>query len=123
MKQIRRMEKRLEQFVEISVPERFEKRGGEIYGLLHGEWRLYSLQELTNLKNKLKARHEQRVKRFEPVDIQVVVPGIMGEEPEILYNFGDRWVVEERGITYWIIVGISEGDDEIDESTDQEDPE
>jgi hypothetical protein len=95
------MEKRLEQFVEISVPERFEKRDGEIYGLLHGEWRLYSLQELTNLKNKLKERHEQRMKRFEPVDIQVIVPGI----------------------TYWIIVGISEGDDEIDESTDQEDPE
>lgn len=106
MKPIRRMEKRLEQFVEISVPERFEKRDGEIYGLLHGEWRLYSLRELTNLKNKIE-RHEQRKKRNEPIDIEVViVDKEKDDEPDILYDFGDGWIVEESGIYYRIVVGI-----------------
>jgi len=107
MKQIGRLEKRLDQFVEVSVPERFEKRDGEIYGLLHGEWRLYSLPELTTLKDKLKARHERRIKRNEPIDIEVIiVDKDKDDEPEILFNFGDRWVVKESGIDYCIVIGI-----------------
>lgn len=107
MKNVKRLEKRLEQFVEISVPERFEKRDGEIYGLLHGEWRLYSLQELTNLKNKIKERYEQRKKRNESIDIKVIiVDKEKDDEPDILYDFGDRWIVEESGIDYCIVIGI-----------------
>jgi hypothetical protein len=101
------MEKRLEQFVEISVPERFEKRDGEIYGLLHGEWRLYSLRELTNLKNKIKERQEQRKKRNELIDIKVIiVDKEKDDEPETLYDFGDGWILEESGIDYRIVIGI-----------------
>jgi len=107
MKNIKRLEKRLNQFVEVSVPERFEKRDGEIYGLLHGEWRLYSLRELTNLKNKIKERHDQKTKRNEPINIEVIlVDKDKDDEPETLYDFGDGWILGESGINFLIVVGI-----------------
>ncbi len=107
MKNVKRLEKRLDQFVEVSVPERFEKRDGEIYGLLHGEWRLYSLRELTNLKNKIKERREQKTKRNEPVDIEVILfDKDKDNEPETLHDFGDGWILGESGIDYCIVIGI-----------------
>jgi hypothetical protein len=119
MKQIR-MEKRLT--IRRGSQSRNDSRTGrgDLRSLAWG-MRLYSLQELTILKNKLKERHEQRMKRFEPVDIQSSSWNY-GENPRYFTSLAIDGS-SRSGITYWIIVGISEGDDEIDESTDQEDPE
>ncbi|MFA6977658.1 MAG: hypothetical protein WC194_13195 [Mesotoga sp.] len=109
MKNVNRLEKRLEKFLGVEVPERFEKRDGEIYGLLHGEWRPYSIHELTVLKNKLKTQDGKHTGN--PTNIEVIIVG-RDEEREILYEFEDGWVVDEKGISLLIIVNLVTGDEE-----------
>ena len=71
MKSLRKVESLIEKIKPLDPPERFEKRDGEIYGLKAGEWKKYTLEELTALKDTVKARYEQSLKRFDPMEIDV----------------------------------------------------
>ena len=108
MKSLRKIESLIEKIKPLDPPVRFEKRSDGFYGFKHGEWKKYTLEELTALKDTVKARYEQSLKRFEPMDIDVrIIDDETGPEgPEPLYKWPDGWVLEENGISNPITVNI-----------------
>ena len=107
MKSLRKVESLIEKIKPLDPPERFEKRDGEIYGLKAGEWKKYTLEELTVLKDAIKSRYEAALKRFEPMDIKVsIVDNKDPREPEPLHKWPDGWTLEENGISNNITIDI-----------------
>ncbi len=106
MKSLRKVESLIEKIKPLDPPERFEKRDGEIYGLKAGEWKKYTLEELTALKDTVKARYEQALKRFDPmeIDVRVIDDDTDPEEPEPLHKWPDGWALEEEGISNNIVI-------------------
>ncbi len=89
MRKIRKIELLLEKIRPIDPPVRFEKRSDGFYGLKHGEWKKYTLEELTALEDTIKAQYEQSLKRFEPmdIDVRIIDDKTDPEEPENLYKW------------------------------------
>ena len=107
MKSLRKVESLIEKIKPLDPPERFEKKDGEIYGFKHGEWKRYPLEELTALKDTIKARYEAALKRFNPMDIEVIiVDDNVHREPEPLHKWPDGWTLEENGIINVITIDI-----------------
>lgn len=109
MRNLRKIESLLEKIRPIDPPSRFEKRSDGFYGFKHGEWSKYTLEELTALKDTIKARYEQSLKRFDPIDIDVRIiddedPESKGPEP--LFKWPDGWTLEENGISNAITINI-----------------
>lgn len=110
MKSLRKVESLIEKIKPLDPPERFEKRDGEICGLKSGEWKRYTLEELTALKDTIKERYEAALKRFDPMDIEVSIVDDDPQEPEPLHKWPDGWILEERGITKLIVINGDEED-------------
>jgi len=111
VKSLRKVESLIEKIKPLDPPERFEKRDGEIYGLKSGEWKRYTLEELTALKDTIKERYEAALKRFDPMDIEVsIVDDNAPREPGPLHKWPDGWILEERGITNLIVINGDEED-------------
>jgi len=107
VKSLRKVESLIEKIKPLDPPERFEKRDGEIYGLKAGEWKKYTLEELTVLKDAIKSRYEAALKRFDPMDIEVsIVDDNAPREPEPLHKWPDGWILEENGIINNITIDI-----------------
>jgi len=108
MKNLRKIESLLEKIKPLDPPSRFEKRSDGLYGLKHGEWSKYTMEELTDLKDTIKARYEQSLKRFDPMDIDVrIIDDETGPEgPEPLHKWPDGWTLEENGISNAITINI-----------------
>ncbi len=108
MKSLRKVESLIEKIKPLDPPERFEKKDGEIYGFKHGEWKRYPLEELTALKDTVKARYEQSLKRFDPmeIDVRVIDDDTDPEGPEPLHKWPDGWTLEENGISNAITINI-----------------
>ena len=107
MKSLRKVESLIEKIKPLDPPERFEKRDGEIYGLKAGEWKKYTIEELTVLKDAIKSRYEAALKRFDPMDIEVsIVDDNDPREPEPLHKWSDGWTLEEEGIINNITIDI-----------------
>ena len=108
MKSLRKVESLIEKIKPLDPPERFEKRDGEIYGLKSGEWKRYTLEELTAVKDTVKARYEQSLKRFDPmeIDVRVIDDDTDPEGPEPLHKWPDGWTLEENGISNAITINI-----------------
>jgi len=110
VKSLRKVESLIEKIKPLDPPERFEKRDGEIYGLKSGEWKRYTLEELTALKDTIKERYEAALKRFDPMDIEVSIVDDDPQEPGPLHKWPDGWILEERGITNLIVINGDEED-------------
>ena len=108
MKSLRKIESLLDKIKPLDPPSRFEMRPDGLYGFKHGEWKKYTLEELTALKDTVKARYEQSLKRFDPMDIDVrlIDDETDPEGPEPLHKWPDGWVLEENGISNPIMVNI-----------------
>jgi len=107
MKNLRRIENLLDKIKPLDPPSRFEKRSDGFYGFKHGEWKKYTLEELTALKDTIKARYEAALKRFNPMDIEVIiVDDNAPREPEPLHKWPDGWILEENGIINNITIDI-----------------
>lgn len=105
MKNLRKIEMLLEKIRPIDPPSRFEKRSDGFYGFKHGAWKKYTMEELTALKDTIKARYEQSLNRFDPMEIDVRI--IHDEEgPEPLYKWPDGWTLDEKGISNAITINI-----------------
>ena len=108
MKNLRRIENLLDKIKPLDPPSRFEKRSDGFYGFKHGEWKKYTLEELTALKDTVKARYEQSLKRFDPmeIDVRVIDDDTDPEGPEPLHKWPDGWTLEENGISNAITINI-----------------
>ena len=108
MKSLRKIESLIEKIKPLDPPSRFEKRSDGFYGLKHGEWKKYTLEELTALKDTVKARYEQALKRFDPmeIDVRVIDDDTDPEGPEPLHKWPDGWTLEENGISNAITINI-----------------
>ena len=109
MKNLRKIESLLEKIKPLDPPSRFEKRSDGFYGFKHGEWSKYTLEELTALKDTIKARQEERRKRGEHTEIKVIIvddedPESKGPEP--FYKWPDGWTLDEKGISNAITINI-----------------
>ena len=107
MKNLRKIESLLDKIKPLDPPSRFEKRSDGFYGLKHGEWSKYTMEELTDLKDTIKARYEQSLKRFDPMEIDVRIiddDDPNSGEPEPLYKWPDGWALEEEGISNNIVI-------------------
>lgn len=110
MKSLRKVESLIEKIKPLDPPSRFEKRSDGFYGLKHGEWKRYTLEELTALKDTVKARYEAALKRFDPMDIEVSIVDDDNDPREPLHKWPDGWILEERGITKLIVINGDEED-------------
>ena len=108
MKSLRRIESLLDKIKPLDPPSRFEMRPDGFYGFKHGEWKKYTLEELTAVKDTVKARYEQSLKRFDPmeIDVRVIDDDTDPEGPEPLHKWPDGWTLEENGISNAITINI-----------------
>lgn len=108
MKSLRRIESLLDKIKPLDPPSRFEMRPDGFYGFKHGEWKKYTLEELTAVKDTVKARYEQSLKRFDPmeIDVRVIDDDTDPEGPEPLHKWPDGWTLEENGIINNITIDI-----------------
>ena len=108
MKNLRKIESLIEKIKPLDPPSRFEMRPDGLYGFKHGEWKKYTLEELTALKDTVKARYEQSLKRFDPmeIDVRVIDDDTDPEGPEPLHKWPDGWTLEENGISNAITINI-----------------
>ena len=108
MKSLRKIESLLDKIKPLDPPSRFEKRSDGLYGFKHGEWKKYTPEELTALKDTVKARYEQSLKRFDPmeIDVRVIDDDTDPEGPEPLHKWPDGWTLEENGISNAITINI-----------------
>jgi len=106
MKSLRRIESLLDKIKPLDPPSRFEMRPDGFYGFKHGEWKRYTIEELTALKDAIKSRYEAALKRFDPMDIDVKLIDDPSDEPESLHKWPDGWTLEENGISNAITINI-----------------
>ena len=108
MKSLRKIESLIEKLKPLDPPSRFEMRPDGLYGFKHGAWKKYTLEELTALKDTVKARYEQSLKRFDPmeIDVRVIDDDTDPEGPEPLHKWPDGWTLEENGISNAITINI-----------------